>query len=293
MAPPKKNNNPKNTEQSLNRPCNMIETNNGGRLESVPGFDAERALTVGFRGGRVPRQLRSTMVFDAGDLQFAAPQSACGIDDRVLVPNTTALPWRCVCQLVVDGLHNARILGTGWLAGPHTIVTAGHNLLDVDSGQQAVQVWITPGRTGDTAPYGYEVSKSFAVHPRWKANKDREYDIGVIYTQNPFGQRLGWFGFAALSDVELANLLVNNAGYPVDKQFGTMWFNASRLTAVKPHVLAYGLDTEGGQSGSPIFAFDKDGNRTVVAVHAYGTCPDNMGIRITPEIFRDLSAMIK
>lgn len=101
---------------------------------------------------------------------------------------------------------------------------------------------------------------------------------------------LGSFGFAAWPDQQLTNLIVNNSGYPDDKPMGTQWFNAGRILELTPNTVTYGLDTEPGQSGSPVFYFDKNMNRIVVAVHAYGSNQNNIGVRITPEIYSTLSA---
>jgi glutamyl endopeptidase len=82
------------------------------------------------------------------------------------------------------------------------------------------------------------------------------------------------------------------AGYPGHKPMGTQWFNAGPVMGVDPATLSYGLDTAEGQSGSPIFHFDLEERRIVVAVHAYGHCPKNFGIRITSELFELLEQWI-
>lgn len=271
----------------------MIETNGGGRIESVPGFNSVKTLSSSFKGGRVPQSLRNKRWGVAGEIEFARPQFTFGDDDRVPIHDTTALPWRCICQLVIEGIHDVEILGTGWLAGPKTVLTAGHNLYSKVSGKSATKVWVLPARSGDAVPFGYEVSANVAVHPLWRNNGDREYDIGVIWLDNDIGNKLGWFGISALTDVQLRKLLVNNSGYPADKPLGTQWFNAGRILEAKPNLITYGLDTESGQSGSPIFLYSSDRQRIVVAIHAYGDSGDNIGVRITPSIFKTMVDWIK
>jgi glutamyl endopeptidase len=277
----------------LVRSSYMVETNGGGNLERVAGFNAVKARSEGFSGGRVPPALRDERLGVAGDIEFARPQFTFGSDDRVLIGDTSALPWRCVCQLVVEGLHGREVLGTGWMAGPRTVLTAGHNLLSHVAGHQAARVWIMPARSGDAVPFGYRSSTSFIVHPLWQAKADREHDIGAVWLDDPLGDRLGWFGITAFGDEQLSGLLVNNSGYPADKPLGTQWFNAGRVLGVKPRVITYGLDTEPGQSGSPIFLFTADQQRIVVAVHAYGDSGQNMGVRITPALFQTLVGWIR
>ena len=203
-------------EAARSRPCYMVQTNGGGRIEQVAGFNAVKALAAGFKGGRVPPHLRDKRLGVARDFEFARPQSTFGDDNRALIHDTTAVPWRCVCQLVIEGLHGRELLGTGWLAGPRTVITAGHNLLSHVDKHDAAKVWVMPGRAGDAVPYGYEISDSFAVHPRWLSDGDRECDVGVIWLDKPIGERIGWFGFSAMDDVALDRLLVNNSGYPAD-----------------------------------------------------------------------------
>lgn len=275
------------------RPSYMVATNQGGRIEAVPSFNAVRARSEGFRRGRVPPALRERRLGTAGDIEFAHPQFTFGADDRVPVADPSALPWRCVCQLVIEGLHGREVLGTGWLAGPRTVVTAGHNLLSFAAGLQATRVWVLPARTGDAVPYGFSVSTRFDVHPRWRDAGERVHDVGVIWLEEPVGERVGWFGIGAYSDQALGALLVNNAGYPADKPLGTMWFNAGRILQVQPKSLTYGLDTEPGQSGSPIFHYTADEQRIVVAVHAYGDSGSNIGVRITDETLALLSDWIR
>ena len=88
-------------------------------------------------------------------------------------------------------------------------------------------------------------------------------------------------------------MIVNNAGYPADKPLGTQWFNAGRVLSAKPQVLTYGLDTEPGQSGSPIFHFTEDEQRIVVAVHAYGDSGENIGVRITADMLATLAGWVR
>lgn len=267
------------------------------KIEADPDFEAPSfGGHPAHRSGNdtcIPGDLSDQPVFDAGDFIYSGTRSVCGGDDRALVSATQELPWRLVCQLLIEGLYGVTILGTGWLAGPNTIFTAAHNILDPAKGQRARRIWVFPGRTRNSAPYGYTSSTDFAVHPDWASSLKPTEDIGVIYLDEALGNKLGWFGFANWSDAKLSKLIVNNAGYAVDKTFATMWSNGGRIMAVEPGTLAYALDTEGGQSGSPIFVVDGAGKRTVVAVHAYGRCPRNFGIRINETIYNLLKGWLR
>jgi glutamyl endopeptidase len=275
------------------RPSFMVETNGGGRVEAVAGFNTAKAMSLGLKGGRVPPHLRGMRLGAAGELAVARPEFTFGDDDRTFIEDTTRLPWRCICQLVIEGVNGREVLGTGWLAGPRTVLTAGHNLLNADPPHQAAKVWVLPGRSGDAVPHGFYSSANFAVHPEWQQDFERTRDIGVVWLDKPIGNELGWFGLGAHDDGMLRGLLVNNAGYPADKPLGTQWFNAGRILDVRPDAITYGLDTEPGQSGSPIFYFDAQMRRIVVAVHVYGETADNLGVRITPGLYDTLATWIR
>jgi glutamyl endopeptidase len=274
-------------------PPYMVQTNNGGRMERVAGFDVGRVMSQGFGATRLPARLCSQHLGAATWLEFAFPQTRIGHDDRVPIADTTHLPWRCICQLVVDGLGAEQALGTGWMAGARTVLTAGHNLVSHKTGRQATRITVVPGRQVDMAPFDFFRSTRFDVHPRWREQGDEQFDLGVIWLDAAVGEHIGWFGFGSRSDEQLDNLIVNTAGYPADKRLGTQWFNAGRISQIEPRALVYGLDTEAGQSGSPVFAIDARDERVVLAVHAYGGDASNRGIRITDDVFSLFSDWVR
>jgi len=271
----------------------MANTNKGGRIERVAGFEVGRVMSQGFGGRRLPEALCKEDLGSASNLQFAFPQSAVGKDDRVQIVDTTVLPWRCVCHLVVEGLHSHQVLGTGWLAGPRTVITAGHNLFSPRTGLGATRVTAVPGRNGDAAPFNFFRSSKWAVHELWRGDGDERFDLGVIWLNASVGDHIGWFGYAARTDPDLEGLILNTSGYAADKRIGTQWFNAGRVSNVEPRTLEYGMDTEGGQSGSPVFAVLEEDDRVVLAVHAYGGDSVNQGIRITDDIYELLKSWIR
>jgi glutamyl endopeptidase len=271
----------------------MVQTNNGGRVERVAGFDAGRVMTQGFGARRLPARLCGESLGAAKWLEFAFPEAVVGKDDRVPIVDTTQLPWRCICHLVVDGLHSQQVLGTGWMAGPRTVLTAGHNLFSHKFGRVAARVTVVPGRHVDVAPFNFFRSTQFDVHERWRKHGDKQFDLGVIWLDSAVGDHVGWFGFGSRPDPDLSDLIVNTAGYPADKRIGTQWFNAGRISAVDSRVVQYGLDTEEGQSGSPIFVVDESDERVVLAVHAYGGDSTNRGIRLTDDVVDLFSSWVK
>jgi V8-like Glu-specific endopeptidase len=211
-------------------------------------------------------------------------------DDRQPVPEVTRPPWKMVCHLVIQNTRGQLRAGTGWLAGPSTVFTAGHNLLYPRDGHQAVRVWVVPGRSGSQGVHGQYETVAFDVHPQWRAGGRGEVDVGVVWLPQAMPSSFGWFGFSAQPERVLQGLAVRTSGYPEDRlPFGSQWFADSTVHHVGAQMLAYGLDTVAGQSGSPVFAHDGDGRAVAVAVHVYGAGRENLGVRITPPIFQLLS----
>ena len=275
----------------------LRDTYGGGQLESVPGYYPDIAMLDGINGNTTTRIAQPV---DPGvspafkGNPTAKLESAYERDDRVQVNITTSVPWRAICHLIISRQSGVTVTGTGWFAASDVVVTAGHNYLHHTQGGYATRIRIIPAANGQYgAPFGeVEPFKIFA-HPRWIQDADPEYDYALIrLPTTEFGRRTGWFGFANASMEFLNGALLNLAGYPYDKPFGTLWYHAGRARVVNERFIAYRLDTEGGQSGAPIFYF-REGRRQVLAMHTQGDptlnkSKWNSGIRVTGEFYNDL-----
>ena len=258
-------------------------------MESVPEFEFARAMTEGFESAVVEIEEELASAPRSCDLEFEEPESVCGRDDRVRIRATTRLPWRLLCQLIIRRRDNRTSRCTGWFIGPRTVMTAGHCVYSHSAGGWARSIEVIPGMDATLRPYGSQTGTSFRSVRAWTRDRSANQDYGaIILPNNSLGNRVGWFGFAALSDASLRNLLVNNCGYPGDKPFGTQWYNAGRVTRVTDERIFYMLDTAGGQSGSPTWRY-RNGTRHAVGVHAYGGCP-NKSTRITRAVFDNMRA---
>lgn len=298
----------------------MAETNGGGSIEKVPGFDIFRAVTSGFatrrvagpttvlarpdggffsEGGVQPPLLPPSAVGSSG----SKPENVIGVDSRVMVTDTSTIPWRCICHLEVEYEFGPVGYGTGFLIGPMSVLTAAHVLVPTKR-RMARQVRVIPGRSGTMAPYGYFETKfsDCKVPEQWLRDGGDQpndaWDFAVIPIPDDYktehkhnGDRLGYFGLKCFSDAEAVSkasmLFVNNAGYPYEanKPYGSLWYNAGRIRKMEKTYVEYMVDTEGGQSGSPVYFFDEENNqRYVIAVHTTGDFV-NRGLRITEEVF--------
>jgi len=266
----------------------VAESYNGapkkGEFENLEGFDPQRALNEG-----TPFGILTDELLELGECspEGVGPESVCGQDDRVEVGNTTSVPWRWICKLIITFPNGASGGCTGWFIGPKAVMTAGHCVYSSANGGWAKKIEVIPGMRGATRPYGSMIGTSFRSVTGWTQNGDPNYDYGCIILPSPsLGNQVGYFGFAALTDASLQNLLVNNSGYAGDKPFGTQWYNAGTVTTVTARKIYYMLDTYGGQSGSPTWRFQSD-QRHAVGIHAYGGCP-NSATRIVTAVFNNM-----
>lgn len=223
-------------------------------------------------------------------------ETVIGVDERVRILDTDLPPWRMICSLSMQAGGGSAI-GTGWLVGPKTVVTAGHCVFsNTFFGGWAQSITLIPGRDDSEAPFGQTVATRFSATDRWVASEDADFDIGCIHLEEPIGDTVGWFAIGALPEDELTGFLINVSGYPGDRGNGReQYFHKNRILRVTDRRIFYDVDTFGGQSGAPAWIYPDASSDVPLAVgiHAYGTggTPTSLGItansapRIIPEVF--------
>jgi len=229
------------------------------------------------------------------------PESGSFDIDQTQVKVTTKLPWRSICDLMITNGHDQQKVATGFFIGRRTVVTAGHAVVLPPGSEQntgttplwARKVTVSPAMTCSDSgevlqPFGAMTSTKFFSVKAWFQEGRSEFDIGCILLPDAtLGDQVSWFGFAAMSDSELTDLIVNIAGYPVARPAGSMWYDAGRIGRVESLRLKYDLETGPGTSGGPTFKSSVD-QRVVVGIHNYGDEQRGISTRITPDIFEVL-----
>lgn len=212
-----------------------------------------------------------------------------GKDDRKKITATKKYPWRTICSLRIKAKDGTRWIGTGFLIGPRTVITAGHVVYMHKHGGWAKSIEVIPGRNGSKKPYGSCTSSKFHSVKGWTKSKKRVNDYGaIILPKNcKLGNKVGYFGYANYSLFKLLGLKVNLSGYPGDKPSGTQWWHCRKIKLVTPRTLIYNIDSAGGQSGSPVWKY-KNGKRYVVGIHTNGSSLGNSATRITSAVYKNL-----
>jgi len=228
-------------------------------------------------------------------------ESIIGKDDRTRILDTETNPWRRICALRISAPTGV-LVGTGWLAGPRTVMTAGHCVHHPQMSGWATSIEVSPARNGAHQPRVLS-STRFSTVDVWVNGNDPDFDIAAIHLDEPVGDELGWFGVSSMPTSALTGFMVNISGYPADRGNGTeQWFNRNRVLRVSDRRVFYDVDTFGGHSGAPVFVYEEEGAEPrVVAIHAYGiggTPSDfgitaNSGVRIIPEVFDQIAAWVE
>lgn len=223
-------------------------------------------------------------------------ESTLGADERKRVHETDKHPWRSICQLHIFARTGDEFVGTGWLIGPRTIVTAGHCLYMAQLGGWADRIEVSPARNGNDRPFSTVSTSKFESVRGWTIDGRAEHDYGVIWL--PEDQALpevGTFGYAIVETPKLAGGYVNLAGYPADKDEGTtLWWSARRSLSVTSDVISYDADTAAGQSGAPVWRLDpSSGRRVAIGIHTNGARTGNSAVRINSRVFQNLKSWTK
>lgn len=212
-----------------------------------------------------------------------------GTDDRIRITNTQAYPWRAICALKITAANGRRFIGTGWLVGPRTVITAGHCVHMAAQGGWVRSIEVIPGLNDVQRPYGSAVATAFRSVTGWTQSQNRDFDYGAIIlppNARP-GTQTGVFGFSVRDDNFLKSAVLNLSGYPGDKGGNQQWFMAQKTKSLAARVIKYDIDTMGGQSGAPVWT--KIGNvRSCVGIHTNGHSSGNSATRIVQAVFNNI-----
>ncbi|ARK12092.1 trypsin-like serine peptidase [Fibrivirga algicola] len=276
------------TEQELVetyiKPADFSAITSNGRQESAQETLLEDS---GSEAGQ-DEMLREAF-FASYDVDETVNEVIIGTDDRVRITNTTVYPYRAICALRITAADGTRWIGTGWMVGPRTVITAGHCVFLHNNGGWARSIEVIPGLNDAARPYGSATGTMLRSVKGWTDSKKRDYDYGAIIlpANSRLGDRVGYFGYAVRDNSYLMGSVLNLSGYPGDKGGNQQWFMARTPRSLTDRVITYEIDTMGGQSGAPVWI--KVGEqRYCVGIHTNGHSSGNSATRIVQDVFNNI-----
>ena len=210
-----------------------------------------------------------------------------GDDDRVRITPTTSYPWSAIVKLHIacDGYYT---FGTGALIDKNHVLTAGHCVYSHLNGGWADSIKVVPGEDNGDEPFGHAMAINLRCYVDWITHADEQHDFALITLDRDIGLQTGWMGlYTTLPSSSIYKNELNTAGYPYDLDNGVnMYWNHANGRKANEYNHWYYLDTNGGQSGSPIWIYDGT-NRDILSVHGYGDdgSGSNHGTRIDQNKF--------
>jgi glutamyl endopeptidase len=227
-------------------------------------------------------------------------------DDREEVPDSAAYPYSAICSLEIVNQDGSVSYGTGFLAGPRLLITAGHCVYPLHLAQRGFvsRIHVYPGLKGDRAnpPFQTVVANKFRTTQAWVTNGHNEagkaFDFGAVLLPGDVGGDTGWFTVAALTSHQLMPpLTATIAGYPVQAPrptifppTTTMWRHSGGF-AVQDSRLTYLIDATAGQSGAPLFAHVPTVSTGYVAfaIHNWEYPVNNAATRVSSAVFAQIA----
>lgn len=264
---------------ALSAPANAADDLLVGVSKSV---DSDQVTTYNIRESRTnaSSSASSTLKASADEL---LNRTIIGSDGRSRVTSTTSFPYRAIAYIEISWPDGSTGLGTAWLYSNNRAATAGHCVYDSSHGGWAKSIRVYPGKNASSTPYGYTTVSTMHSVKGWTSSADTNYDYAVLALNSSIGSKTGYFGVHGTTGTVSDTVTV--AGYPGGSLKGQLWKMSGTIASKTSYKYFYKIDTQGGQSGSPIYRYNSTNGYQSVGIHTTGSSSTNSGTKITPTIF--------
>ena len=193
------------------------------------------------------------------------PRDFPGLDPRwhrVEDAKLTISPWASLCAVRVTEGGVVRLAGTGWLAGPATVITAAHVVAGGTRGNGDRSFEVKFPGPGPAIP-----AHDAHVHERYRGDVTAPFDpfdVAALRIAPPGLDRL------PIVDGAPTEASVEVAGYPQLEQ-GVLVTHQGRAFRPDDRLVLHNVDTKEGHSGAPVLlAGPARRDRVVIALHIHG-----------------------
>ncbi|WP_425255775.1 trypsin-like serine peptidase [Mammaliicoccus sciuri] len=200
-------------------------------------------------------------------------ESIIGPDDRKLVKDIKKYPYKSIVFIKSYFDDYKYIGGTGFMIDDYSVLTAAHVVDKKDIKIKKIVVYAgyqDNEATIDTV----NVIKKYTI-PEWINTRNSNLDMALLILEKPLGKTIGKLNIVDKSSI---NELVFTSGYPGGNDLnkgkikpGYQYYSSGEIVKITNDKLFYDLDSEGGQSGSPVF----NNNNEVIGIHINGFWPED------------------
>lgn len=208
-----------------------------------------------------------------GEINNNIDESVIGPDDRKLVKDIKKYPYKSIVFIRSYFDDYKYIAGTGFMIDDYSVLTAAHVVDKKDIKIKKIVVYAgyqDNEATIDTV----NVIKKYTI-PEWINTRNSNLDMALLILEKPLGKTLGKLNIVDKSNI---NELVFTSGYPGGNDLnkdkikpGNQYYSSGKIVKITKDKLFYDLDSEGGQSGSPVF----NNNNEVIGIHINGFRPED------------------
>lgn len=180
-----------------------------------------------------------------------------------------------------DGIIDIWAVGTGFMIGEKTLVTAGHCFWNSSKGGWVIECRIHPFQNADTINTAYYYPSTWVCSTAYTSSEDNNYDWCVANLFSSIGTQTGYFGFGTGGNMDAGSYTLS--GYSGDYLYH-QYYSSGSIQSANTYTCNFKINAVGGQSGAPLFdgtiawAIVVGGKSTILGKYNYGC-------RITRELF--------
>lgn len=186
--------------------------------------------------------------------------------------------------------------GTGFFVSDNCILTAGH-VIKCKHNKYCTTLRLRVRKKGGST---YNIDNMYTldvldyyISPNFTSHSQTAYDYAYIKTPANIGSNSYHFKLEEMSTSLLSNQPITVAGFS-----GNAFYVCDSTTCgydLSKGLIRYYADTEGGQSGSPVYYCNSSGDYVAIAIHTLGipegsTQEYNQGWRITTSFINQLKS---